>query len=94
MGTLLLSQKERRRREILSRVQDGELSVAEASGMLGISERQGWRLKRRHFKGGDAGLAHGLRGRASNRKTDAATRAAILKLYRAKYAGFGPTLAW
>lgn len=61
--------------------------------MLGISERQAWRLKRRYASGGDAGLAHKLRGRASNRKTDDAARAAILKLYRAKYAGFGPTLA-
>ena len=38
-------------------------------------------------------MAHGLRGQPSNRKTDAAARAAILTLYRGKYAGFGPTLA-
>jgi len=88
-----LSQKERRRLEVLSRVRDEGMSVAEAARRLGVSERQAWRLKRRYAKGGDAGLAHGLRGRASNRKTADATRAAILKLYRAKYAGFGPTLA-
>lgn len=67
--------------------------MAEAARLLGVSERQAWRLKRRYAACGDAGLAHGLRGRASNRKTDDAARAAILKLYRAKYAGFGPTLA-
>src|SRR5258708_7729273 len=93
MGSLLLRQKERRRLEVLSRVRDEGMSVAEAARLLGVSERQAWRLKRRHAKGGDAGLAHGLRGRASNRKTADAARAAILKLYRAKYAGFGPTLA-
>jgi len=59
----------------------------------GVSERQAWRLKRRYAAGGDAGLVHRLRGRASNRRTDGATRAAVLKLYRAKYPGFGPTLA-
>jgi transposase InsO family protein len=93
MGTLSLSQKERRRLEVLSRVRDGGMSVAQAARVLAISERQAWRLKRRYAAAGDAGLAHKLRGRASNRKTDDAARAAILKLYRAKYAGFGPTLA-
>ncbi len=88
-----MSQKERRRLEVLSRVRDQGMSVAEAARLLGVSERQAWRLKRRYAKGGDAGLAHGLRGRPSNRKADEATRAAILKLYRVKYAGFGPTLA-
>jgi len=50
-------------------------------------------VKARYEAAGDAGLAHRLRGRASNRKTGAASRAVVLKLYRAKYAGFGPTLA-
>jgi transposase len=93
MGTLSLSSKERRRLEVLSRVRDGEVSVAEAARLLGVCERQAWRLKRRYAAGGDAALAHGLRGRRSNRKADDAARAAILALCRAKYAGFGPTLA-
>lgn len=93
MGNLTLSVKERRRLDVLGRVRDGLLSVAAAAELLGVSERQAWRLKRRFAAGGDAGLVHRLRGRASNRKTDDATRAAVLKLYRARYAGFGPTLA-
>ena len=36
---------------------------------------------------------HGLRGRPSNRTTDQATRAGVLKLYREKYGDSGPTLA-
>jgi len=47
----------------------------------------------RYAAAGDAGRVHTLRGRASNRKTADASRSAVLKLYRAKYAGFGPTLA-
>ena len=89
----MLSLKERRRLEVLSGVRDGKVSVAEAARRLGVSERQAWRLKRRYALSGDAGLMHRLRGRASNRKTDDAARSAILGLYRAKYAGFGPTLA-
>ena len=79
--------------EILSRVVEGSLPVAQAAALLGISERQAWRLKRRYASGGDAGLMHKLRGRRSNHKTDQATRDAVLKIYRSQYAGFGPTLA-
>jgi len=88
-----MSVSERRRLEIFSRVRDGEASVAEAARLLGISERQAWRLKARYVREGDVGLVHGLRGKASNRKTDDAARSAVLKLYRSKYAGWGPTLA-
>jgi transposase len=93
MDKLTMSAKERRRVEVLSRVRDGQLSVSVAAGLLGVSQRQAWRLKRRYGAGGDDGLVHGLRGRASNNKTVDASRSAVLKLYRAKYAGFGATLA-
>src|SRR6185436_4795684 len=93
MGALTMSQNERKRLEVFSRVRDGQLSVAEAARLLRIGERQAWRLKRRYQREGDAGLVHKLRGRASNRKTGAAVRSAVLKLYRSKYAGFGAKLA-
>jgi len=88
-----MSAKERRRVEVMSRVRDGQVSVAVAAGLLGVSERQAWRLKQRYATGGDGGLVHTLRGRASNNKTAGAARSAVLKAYRLKYAGFGPTLA-
>ena len=93
MGALVMSEKERRRLEVFGRVRDGQISLATAAALLGISERQGWRLKRRFASEADAGLVHRLRGRQSNRRTDDATRQAVLKLYRSKYAGWGPTLA-
>ena len=86
-----MSVVERRRLEVFSRVRDGGFSVAEAARLLGISERQAWRLKARYAREGDGGLVHRLRGQASNRKFDDAVRSAVLKLYRAKYAGWGPT---
>ena len=88
-----MSAAERKRLEVLCRVRDGELSVAAAAALLGVSERQAWRLKARYVREGDGGLVHRLRGKASNRKTDDAVRSAVLKLYRGKYAGWGPTLA-
>src|SRR5690349_3028713 len=93
MGELRMSAKERRRLEVLGRARDGLLSVRAAAEQLGVSERQAWRLKRRLAAEGDAGLVHRARGRAPNNKTGGATRAAVLAAYRAKYAGFGPTLA-
>jgi len=48
-----MSAKERRRVEVMSRVRDGQVSVAVAAGLLGMSERQAWRLKRRYAAGGD-----------------------------------------
>ncbi|HSI36907.1 MAG TPA: ISNCY family transposase, partial [Tepidisphaeraceae bacterium] len=91
---LAMSAAERRRVEVMSRVRDGQLTVAAAAAALGVSERQAWRLKARYAAAGDAGLVHRLRGRASNRTTDGAARAAAaLARYRAAYAGFGPTLA-
>src|SRR5712691_265321 len=93
MGQLTMSVKERRRVEVLSRVRDGQVSVSVAAGLLGVSERQAWRLKRRYAAGGGGGRVPALRGRASNNKADEAARSAVLKVYRSKYAGFGPTLA-
>src|SRR3982750_1973993 len=93
MGSLSMSAKERRRLEVLSRVKAGEVTLAKAAEVLGVSRRQVYRVYARWRRDGDAGLGHGLRGRASNRKVGDAPREAVLKLYREKYADFGPTLA-
>jgi transposase len=93
MGVLSLSRKERARVEVMSRVRDGHTTLAAAAAALGLSYRQAKRVYARYRAAGDAGLAHRLRGRASNNKGDDAARAAVLKLYRDKYPGFGPTLA-
>src|SRR3954451_19671483 len=90
---LKMSRKERVRLEELARVRDGQVAVRKAAELLGLSERQAWRVYRRYRERGAAGLVHGLRGKASNRQTDEAARAAVVGLYREKYADFGPTLA-
>jgi len=88
-----MTRRERSRLEVLSRVRDGQLKLVEAAELMGVSYRQAKRIKADYVREGDAGLVHGLRGRASNRKTDETVRTAVLKSYRSKYAGFGPTLA-
>lgn len=83
-----MSQSERRRLELFSRVRLGELSVAKAGRMLGLSERQSRRVWKRYQRDGDAGLVHGLRGRSSN-ASDGALRARVLARYRQRYLEFG-----
>jgi hypothetical protein len=88
-----MSRKEQVRLEVFGRVKAGELTRVKASGLLGLSYRQTLRSYGRYAGVGAAGLSHGLRGKPSNRGTDAAHRGAVLAAYRASYAGFGPTLA-
>lgn len=93
METLAMNVKERRRLEVFSRVRQGELTLVKASQLLSLSYRQTKRAYARYRREGDAGVVHRLRGRRSNRGTDAAKKARVLKLYQEKYPDFGPTLA-
>ena len=78
---------EQRRVWVLTRVLGGELTVAEAAELLGLSERSIHRLRSRLERDGPAGLVHGNRGRASPRRLDEATQARILELAEEAYAG-------
>jgi transposase len=78
---------EQRRAWVLTKVMAGELMVAEAAGLLGLSERSVWRLKRRFGEEGPAGLVHGNRGRASSRRIAEPTRERVRTLARGRYDG-------
>ena len=93
MERLAMSMRERKRLEVLSRVRRKELSLVEAAALLKLSYRQAKRVYRRYCQQGDCGLVHGLRGRPSNRKTEASQREQIVRRYRERYGDFGPTLA-
>jgi len=89
----MLSGKERDRLKVLHEVQGGHLRQGEAAVQLGISDREVRRLLARITAEGDRGVVHRLRGRASNRRLAESLRSRVLKLVRAKYRDFGPTLA-
>ena len=93
MGKLRLSEKERLRIEVLSKVKAGKLTLRKGADFLGLSYRQMLRVQERYVSAGNAGLKHGLRDRGSNRKISAERRERVLKLYEGKYGDFGPTLA-
>ena len=88
MDTIALTMKEQQRVAVIERVFRGELTMAEAALVLGVSERQSFRLKARIRKEGVRGVVHGNRGRSSPRKLPVKTRHRIVELARTTYRGF------
>lgn len=97
-----MSEREFKRAAVLRRVEAGEMTIRDATPLLGVSYRQAKRLAARFRGGGRKALVHGNVGRRSNRASPSAHRAAVLALIRQHYSGpaargpgqrFGPTLA-
>ena len=88
-----MSLKERERLVVFGRVKRQELNLVEAAELLGLSYRQTKRSFARYRADGDAGLAHRLRGKRSNRGVDDSRRDVVVARVRERYADFGPTLA-
>jgi len=92
-GHLMMSQKERERKVLLSNVKQGYLSLREAALRLNLSYRQTKRIYKRYCAQGDKGLLHKRRGSASNRAYSASFKQAVIGEYQTHYEGFGPTFA-
>lgn len=88
-----MSQKERSRLVVMSRVKEKAMNMREASEMMGVSYRQVRRIYQRYMQEGDKGLIHRNRGRPSNRRKAPEVKERALALYREQYWDFGPTLA-
>lgn len=88
-----MSGKERDRLKVLHQVQQGQLLQREAALQLGLSERGFRKLLSRFRQHGDAGVAHQLRGKKSNRRLKEKTARRTQQLIGKHYADFGPTLA-
>ena len=83
-----LTMKEEKRLEIIQRVFRGELTVVEAGLVIGVSERQCYRIKARVTKRGAKGVVHGNRGRACKRKSKEKEVKRVVELAKGKYRGF------
>ena len=83
-----LTMKEEKRLEVIQRVFRGELTVAKAALVLGVSERQCYRIKAQVTRRGARGVVHGNRGRPSKRKVKEKTLKRIVELAKGKYRGF------
>ena len=93
MGWITMSERELQRVEVLGDVLSGRRGVGSAASVLGLSERQVWRLLARYKAGGGGALVHRGRGRPSNRRLGDEVRERALELVRSRYGDFGPTLA-
>lgn len=88
MGMTTLTMKEEKRLEIIQRVFRAELTMGKASLVLGVSERQCYRIKARVKKHGVKGVVHGNRGRPCKRKVKEKEVKRIVELAKGKYRGF------
>jgi transposase len=97
MRGLTLTAKEQTRLQVLNEVLERRWSIREAAEVLGVGERQGWRLLAAYRKEGAAALAHKNRGRVPPNATPAATRQRVVEavnprvaLAQERYGGVNP----
>ena len=65
--------------------------MTEGAELVGLSERQLWRLRVAFERDGPAGLVHGNRGRPSGRRLDGALRERVIELRRTTYGDVNDT---
>ena len=93
MALVLMSKRELGRIEVLARLNEGRIDASSAALLMGVSERQSYRLLQRFRDGGAAGIANRLRGQRSNHRMCQELKDQALALIEGSYADFGPTLA-
>jgi transposase len=86
--TWLQDRRMQKFRDVLSRWERRELSAMEAGELLGFSERQFRRYRRRYEEEGLAGLIDKRLGRASERRVPVDEIAWMLDEYRSQYLGW------
>ena len=92
MTVITMSRNELRRLRVLIDIADGRLSVADATGLIGVGRRQMYRLLDAFRARGPDGVISRKRGRPSNRALGAVFRETVLSIVRERYSDFGPTL--
>lgn len=85
---ITLTMQDEKRLDVIQRVYRGELTVVQAALVMGVSERQCYRVKARVGKVGAKGVVHGNRGRRCKRKTKEKVVRRVVALARGKYQGF------
>lgn len=88
-----MRQEELRRLHIVRQVLDKKLKQTEAADKLDLSYRQTKRITKRVREQGDKGIVHKSRGQPSHNKIPDSIKDKVIILCKAKYKGFGPTLA-
>ena len=79
--------KEQKRLLVLNRINERKLTGEQAAELLGWSVRHVWRMLARYRSEGAEALAHGNRGKKSQRRIPPGQRSRIVSLARGEYAG-------
>jgi transposase len=88
---LNLTMQEAERYKVISEVEEGYLKVKAAGGILGLSERQVYRVKGRVEREGAGGVIHKSKGKNRPLWLTDKIRDKIDHLYKTKYRGFNLT---
>src|SRR3990167_2128716 len=88
MENINLSMKEARRYEVMQGAIAGRKTMAEASQLLGVRERQCYRIKAAIIKKGIRGAIHGNRGRQPWNALPADLLEKVVRLRKEVYVGF------
>lgn len=93
MAVRIMSDADLGKFQVIRDMDAGRLPARAAASILGIGQRQVWRLLRAFRATGADGLISKKRGRTSNRVTPSEVRQTVMEIVKAQYADFGPTLA-
>jgi len=91
--TVVMSQEELRRVNIIHKAIDKRISQIEAADILSLSDRQIRRIIKHVKKEGDEGVIHRSRGKPSHNALPKHIRRRAIALYKSTYDDFGPTFA-
>jgi transposase len=86
--TLTLNQKEQKRVMVLNQIETRKLRIEKGATLLGLSERQMWRIVAGYRKEGVEALVHGNRGRKPVNAIEDSIRLKVIELSKCPYAGF------
>ena len=90
---IMMKQEDLRRIHVIRKAIDRIITQKNAAKIIGIGLRQAQRVVRRVRIEGDRGIIHKSRHVPSNRSIPDKIKNKALKLFKAKYPDFGPTLA-
>lgn len=88
---IMATQEELKKLHVVRKAVEKSITQNDAAEILDLTDRQIRRIAARIELEGDAGVIHKLRGKSSNRALPGKNR--VLRLFKAKYPDFGPTLA-
>ena len=88
---IMATQEELKKLHVVRKAMEKNITQQQAADILSLSDRQVRRIAQRIRLEGDNGVIHKLRGKLSNRTLPCKNKA--LRLFKAKYPDFGPTLA-